>query len=1248
MNKIPESIPKHPKLKPAEDYYRLRREGIGFIEQMGSALWTDYNTHDPGITILESLCYAITDLAYRAGWDIADLLTPATPSTNPKQPYPNQAFFTARDILTVNPATPDDFRRLLIDLETVRNAWVFCKDCACDAGYYAWCENNRLQLGYQKPQTGAAAIAPQGLYEILLELEADPELGDLNDRKIEHAYSVFDADGKPHVTAMELRFPNWALAHSRQWALFIASDDAFLQQNGASFTIKVGFGAAKGYDVLSDPLLDDAEKNKYLRDHWRQVWFLRFELELLPSLETLVIEPAALRLFGDTVAKNQVTAAAMRLLFEDKTASGFILRYRDKLKRTQTAIDKAKDTLQNRRNLDEDYCRVKLVAIEDVSVCADVEVAPDADIERVQAEIWLRIEQYFNPPVPFYSLQELLDQDLPVEDIFNGPELDNGFIKAGDLNASGLKTVLRASDLINSLMDITGVIAVNHLLLSKYDAEGNPVKGAADPNWSADGKPLFDLGKISAAWLLFVTPLHQPRFHRGLSRFLFFKNGLPFAPRKDEALDTLIQLRGERERPKIKGAVNDLPIPEGDFRDPKAYFPLQYSFPQTYGIGPQGLPAHASTQRKARARQLKAYLLVFEQLAANALAQIAQVGDLFSLDTAINRTYFVQAFSDAVITGYTELTDGLGPGELEAMTETQPEFYERRNRFLDHLMARFGEQFKDYALLLSRAEGWLNAQDRLIEDKIAFLDAYPVISHDRGKAFNYKLPLTQDNKPGIKKRVGLLLGFPDLVFDWMVAGPVGGPYSIAYQLRDSHQKNWLTGSLIVAAGDAEAAKQSAYRDLLAALSRPSAYTIPPEANQYRLKLTDTGGALLGQSDLLAKNEASALQAELLSWSANERAIVVEHLLLRPKFPGDALYPACVSGDCILCGDEDPYSFRLTWVMPGWTAPYNDNLDMRGFADRTVRKEIPAHLLAKICWVGNDGFIANPCDPVVGSIAEWLLAEGLTSGGEKPSEQQACVCAAALYGRFSDAFGLWYQDKALRRFRPDELQTELQTLFTALNSDGLACAIVIDAVIRQGVETLLLDYFRQIVLTGWQFERFEDVWRSWLNANAKIDWTEQRLPEQVQAILAAHVQNPADVNLCSCGSDIVAAYGDAFYRWLKTNIEDGRDFDALTPFQPIAVILPETGGGQAPTFCTGLTFKTGAGAAVQSLLDSRYDGYREVSYRLWRVVIGLAGLRNIYPAATLHDCDDGSDLNPVRLGSTALGSLHAARPPSETL
>ena len=454
MNQKPVSIEKKPLLKPALDYYRLRKEGIGFIEQMGSRQWTDYNTHDPGVTILEALCYAITDLAYRSGKDIRDLLTPDGAATD-AHPFPDQSFFTAREILTVNPWTPDDFRRILTDLEGVRNAWVFCKECACDAEYYAWCEDDRLNLSFVKPKKAGilpVKVSPRGLYDILLELEADPELGDLNDHKIEQSYQIFDADGNPHPVVMELRFPEWQLEKSAQWDQFLSNDDAFNFKNGKSFTIKlVQFGATKIFNVET---LDPAGQDDYLKRQWRNLFYAGFEIELQPSGEKITIENVTIRFIGDATARSKSKVAELKKILEATGSAGIIRLYRRKLLKISEFIGASKITLQSHRNLDEDYCRVKCVGVEDVAVCADVEVAADAEIELVQARIWFEIERYFNPPVNFYSLKEMMDAKVPVEDIFNGPELDNGFIKSEDLEKAVLKKVLRTSDIINLLMEI--------------------------------------------------------------------------------------------------------------------------------------------------------------------------------------------------------------------------------------------------------------------------------------------------------------------------------------------------------------------------------------------------------------------------------------------------------------------------------------------------------------------------------------------------------------------------------------------------------------------------------------------------------------------------------------------------------------------------------------------------------------------------------------------------------------------------
>jgi hypothetical protein len=335
-------------------------------------------------------------------------------------------------------------------------------------------------------------------------------------------------------------------------------------------------------------------------------------------------------------------------------------------------------------------------------------------------------------------------------------------------------------------------------------------------------------------------------------------------------------------------------------------------------------------------------------------------------------------------------------------------------------------------------------------------------------------------------------------------------------------------------------------------------------------------------------------------------------------------------------------------MPGWTPPYNVNMEMRRFADRTIRQETPSHLVGKICWVGNDGFIENPCDPVVNDLVKLLITKGLTSGGVRPGEKEACDCANAIYKAFSLAFKGWYDDKTLSYLQPDVLEAALETEFTAkVKPAEISCAAVLDAALWAEILERMVAYFHHIALYGWQFERFEDAWRKWLDANAAFDWTEERLSERIEAILSNGVlidpgeRPPREEELCNCAASILTNFGMDFYEWMDTNIKAGNSLDKFTAFTPGRV-----------TLCEGLKFKsdTDTASTIEKLLKNRYEEYKEVSYRLWIVVNLLGNLRNIYPGATLHDCDDGSDQNPVRLGQTVLGNYTArmASPPLDTV
>src|SRR6185312_7680879 len=163
--------------------------------------------------------------------------------------------------------------------------------------------------------------------------------------------------------------------------------------------------------------------------------------------------------------------------------------YNNKITKANQFVKTAVKTLQEHRNLCEDFLSVTTVDDEEVAFCFDVDVKPSADIEKVEAEIFYAIENYLNPSVDFYSLKELLAKKIPVDQIFEGVVLQHGFIDTLQLEQTQLRTVIHTSDIINLLMDIDGVIAIRNFVMTKYGADGKPVPGYSGLKWCMDITP---------------------------------------------------------------------------------------------------------------------------------------------------------------------------------------------------------------------------------------------------------------------------------------------------------------------------------------------------------------------------------------------------------------------------------------------------------------------------------------------------------------------------------------------------------------------------------------------------------------------------------------------------------------------------------------------------------------------------------------------------------------------------------------
>lgn len=100
-------------LPPAGEnlYDILQKQSLEWVQQMSGNIWTDYNAHDPGVTTLDILNYALTELDYRLHFPLEDYLTEAGDIFVPEL----YGLFNPSEVFPMNPVTPEDYQNMILD-----------------------------------------------------------------------------------------------------------------------------------------------------------------------------------------------------------------------------------------------------------------------------------------------------------------------------------------------------------------------------------------------------------------------------------------------------------------------------------------------------------------------------------------------------------------------------------------------------------------------------------------------------------------------------------------------------------------------------------------------------------------------------------------------------------------------------------------------------------------------------------------------------------------------------------------------------------------------------------------------------------------------------------------------------------------------------------------------------------------------------------------------------------------------------
>ncbi len=627
----------------------------------------------------------------------------------------------------------------------------------------------------------------------------------------------------------------------------------------------------------------------------------------------------------------------------------------------QDVIDEIEKRYHQNRNLCEDLVKVEEVHKQGIRVCAEIQLNQDVDEEYVHAQVQWEITKYLSPNVNMLSLTEMLDQGYTTDQIFQGPVLENGFITTKELQNSELRKSVRLSDLINIIMAIDGVKLIEDITIDNC-----PPK-TIDSDYSQHIPPSND------PWIICVQDNHLPVLC-DTSTFKYKKGFLPVAIDQVKASSFLADFEAEAKLSSTN-TYEDLPMPLGKYTSLK-YTTIQHHLPENYGVSSYGLPRNATKKRKVQAKQLQGYLLFFDQILSNYFAHLEQVKTLLAPDENLKKTYFFKAIEN--IDGLEELIADYEQYEnnVETILGGLDDFNARRNDFLNHLISRFAEVFEDYTSAMYKLFGRSSesVESNIIATKTTFLKEYDCISAERGLAFNYRSNevWNTNNVSGFQKRIALLSGLTDysrrnlfnrkLTIRTLQRSSVEEGVYFEYRWKIKSDTSTLLASRLFFR-----TKQGAIDDLLKALKLASDadnfVLKKTNADKFYVALLDEDGKTIGRQNghyFSIEENAVERKKATIEYIGNlifdEGFYLIEHILTLPYHKKEVgivndCLPLCVSDDCKTCGELDPFSYQVTIIFPGYSSRFS-NIDFRTYMENLIRRELPAHILPKICWVGH--------------------------------------------------------------------------------------------------------------------------------------------------------------------------------------------------------------------------------------------------------------------------------------------------------
>lgn len=433
------------------------------------------------------------------------------------------------------------------------------------------------------------------------------------------------------------------------------------------------------------------------------------------------------------------------------------------------------------RNLGEYFLEPAFLTPKEFLVSGTLEIEQGYDMNSILTEINYTINNFIFPDIVQTGYDKLEEDGISIDNIFNGPKLKNGWVDNATIGFK--KDVIEAFEIQKEILNIKGVTAITGVNFTGLKGivinPSNLYCISSKPNEILVLKFLESTGMTKSFTIV--------RKGRELNKTINhdFINEIGTLKPPSAQIERVASIQMESEYPK------------GKYRDITSYYSIQNTFPEIYAVGTDALEANATNFQIAQSRQLKGYLTLFDQVLSNQFAQLANLGTLFSFKNpmtgtpadeehfnetrsafdiehpkypasfkSFSATYFYQSLYNSVpyIRPLLKNNDtykysfGSRPAKvlendswldymhdpynayihgLMVFMEDEQVNLDRRNKILDHLLARHGESpfIIDRVISIHAYAATILKNQVII--KSLLLQNYQSLSYYRAKSYNY-------------------------------------------------------------------------------------------------------------------------------------------------------------------------------------------------------------------------------------------------------------------------------------------------------------------------------------------------------------------------------------------------------------------------------------------------------------------------------------------------------------------------------